>query len=621
MKNRFIALFLLLTVFLTGCGKTEVQTEKQTETADQVEAAEPAEESLYPEDQKSCVIQEDEKYIYVCGPFRIMKIDKETGESGILWENAELWEENKLYLYFQGGGLLAGDKIYFVEQSAYGETALSVIQTDGTGHEKIKMLTGRGIMLLQDGTLYVRDREEVTCYRVYADGTLSEAVNPEELENLYRFPKEYSNTRYQDNGYRTLFVAETMKKLGCAILEKGHKPVKVFPETGEAFDISQFGNTLEAFNSRYLLISSYDRGSYLVNAETLEGREFADCSGLDVITMDEDYVYTESKVTEDGKVQHVYEKISVETGERSVICKRDQSKVWKHDIMDTVVKNGYLYYVKEVDHDLYLVRRNVKDPSKEEILGEALYDSGISEVGTIEVYYENTGRTGRFRGGSEEVVELKIEIDLKWLQVDDRFPGAAKINECLAKDQRQNIAYEKGWLDDLITEAGEKESEEEINEEEDLTFHFSYISEFSEISYFDGHYISFYQSEDDYQGGAHGMLYRIGYTFDLQTGARLVLEDVIADNEEELKDIVAGYFEKAIQENPEPGYYWSDALDTVREWTDLESSFYLTEKGIRIYFAPYILAPFAAGFQEVTIPYEEFKMKIPVGNVQEGERE
>lgn len=654
MKNILIVLSFFLTVFLSGCENTEnrgaeqpatvsleetVSTEEtagseETANPEEVlsseEMAVPQEKLLYPEDQKSCVIQEDEDYIYICGTLRLVKIDKETWESEILWENTELCDDDKLYIYFQGSALLLGDKIYFVEQWAYGAKVLSVIRTDGTGHEKVAEFIGHS-MLLQDGILYVADRDSTVCYKVYEDGTLSEAINREDPEGADGFPEESTEIDYYDNGYRVLLASESIKKFGYAIysynkLEKKYKLTKVIPETGELIDMSQFGNDYEASNSRYLLISSYGEGSYLVDAETLESREFVDCSmpdsGVTVITMDEDYVYTESKISEEGQVQYVYEKISPETGERSVICKRAQGRVWEHDIMDTVVKNGYLYYVKEMDYNLYLMRRNVEDPSKEEILGEALFDSGISKVGTMETYRENTGKTGRFIGGRENVVELIIEIDLKWLQVDDRFPGAGKINECLAEDQKQNIAYEKAWLDDLVTEDEEKPKEksaveEKKNEEEDLTFYFSYTSGFSEISYFDNHYLSFYQSEDDYQGGVHGMLCRIGYTFDLQTGARLVLEDVIANNEEELKDIVTKYFEKKILANPDPGYYWSDALDTVREWTDLESDFYLTDKGIRFYFGPYALACFAAGFQEVTIPYEEFELKIPVGNVSE----
>ena len=619
MKNKLIALCFLLAVFLTGCKNTENRGAEQPVTVSPEEPAVQQEKPLYQEDQKSCVIQEDEDYIYICGTLRLVKIDKETGESEILWENTELCDDNKMYIYFQGNGLLLDDKIYFVEQWAYGEEALSVIRTDGTGHEKVAEFTGRS-MLLQDGILYVAGRNSTVCYKVYEDGTLSEAVNREEMEGAGGFPDESTKIDYYDNGYKVLLASESIKKFGYAIygynrLEEKYKLTKVIPETGELLDMSQFGNDYEASNSRYLLISSYGEGSYLVDAETLEGREFADCSmpdsGVTVITMDEDYVYTVSEVSEEGQVQYVYEKISPETGERSVICKREQSKVWQRDIMDTVVKNGYLYYVKEADYNLYLMRRNVEDPSKEEILGEALFDSGISEVGTMEVYREELNH-------KVKNLTVNMEIDLKWLKVDDRFPGADKINKYLAEDQRQNIDYEKDLLEiPMEWDEEESEAESEDAEEEEWTFYRYYTSEFSEISYFDNHYLSFCQSEDDYQGGMHGMLYRIGYTFDLQTGKRLVLEDVIANNEEELKDIVAKYFEKEILANPDPGYYWSDATDTVRELTDLESSFYLTEKGIRFYFEPYLLACWAAGFQEVTIPYEEFEMKIPVGNVSE----
>lgn len=614
MKKILIALFFFLTVFLTGCENAENRGAEQPETVSSEETVSPEEtvdsegavsseetaalqeKFLYPEDQKSCVIQEDEDYFYICGPLRLVKIDKETGESEVLWENTELCDDYKLFIYFRGSGLLIGDKIYFVEQWAEGEKALSVIRTDGTGHERVAEFTGRS-MLLQDGILYVTSRDSTVCYKVYEDGTLSEEISREESTKV----------EYYDNGYRVLPASESIKKFGYAIYgynkpEEKYKLTKVIPETGELLDMSQFGNDYEASNSRYLLISSYGKGSYLVDAETLEGREFVDCSlpnsGVTVITMDEDYVYTESKVSEEGQVQYVYEKISPETGERSVICKREESKVWQQDIMDTVVKNGYLYYVKEMDYNLYLMRRNVKDPSKEEILGEALFDSGISEVGTMEVYQEELDH-------KVKNLTVNMKIDLKWLKVDDRFPGADKINEYLAEDQRKNIDYEKELLEIPM----------EWDDEEEWTIYFYYTSEFSGISYFDDHYLSFYQSEDDYQGGAHGMLYGIGYTFDLQTGDRLMLKDVIANSEEELKDIVTRYFEEIFM--ADPGYYWSDAPDTVREWTDLESDFYLTDKGIRFYFGPYALACFAAGFQEFTVPYEEFEMKIPVGIVSE----
>lgn len=660
MRKTIIVLWLLLIMitFLSGCGGTEEQADKligaakhtedaqQTETADQAEASDKTEtaqsaetvgQPLYPEDQKSCIIQEDEDYIYVCGVHRLVKIDKATGGSVILWENKELSDDEEMYVYSGGSGLLINDKIYFVEDwtertedGPVAHSAVSVIQTDGTGYERVEpvsRLINSVSMLLQDGMLYIETAGNyVICRRVYEDGTLSEAIKQEEAEGDDSFPEGYMKTMsYYDNGYRTLFVPESIKKFGGVIQESGsvisgnYGLVKMIPETGEQLDMSQFGNNLVALNNRYFLISSYSAGSYLVDGETLEGRKIAD-DRMNVITMDEDYIYIETKSSVEDQIRRVYEKISLETGERSVIFRQKNIKIqhfseWD-DLIDTVVKNGYLYYVGEADYKLYLMRRNLEDPSKEEILGEAFYNSGIGEVGKMEVYCENISKVGRYSEGAGKV-ELVINIDLKWLQVDDRFTGAAAINEYLAEDQRQNMAYEKGWLEDLIAKEEEKEpegeaaEEEEETEEEEWTYHFRYTSEFWKISYFDEHYLSFCQSEDDYQGGAHGMLYRIGYTFDLQTGDRLMLEDVIANSEEELKDIVTKYFGEKIL--ADPAYYWDDALDTVREWTDLESSFYLSEEGIRFYFGPYALAPFAAGFPGVTIPYEEFEMKIPVG--------
>lgn len=655
MRKTIIALWLLLIMitFFSGCGSTEEQGDKQTEVAEQTEATEPAEaaeppeavdqtqaaeaaepvgQPLYPEDQKSCIIQEDESYIYVCGVHRLVKIDKATGGSVILWENKELSDDEEMYVYSGGSGLLINDKIYFVEDwtertenGPVAHSAVSVVQTDGTGYERVEpvsRLFNSITMLLQDGMLYMEtDTNYVICRKVYEDGTLSEAIKQEEMGEDNGFPKGYSKTgiKYYDNGYRTLFVPESMKKFGGVILSS---LVKVIPETGEQLDMSQFGDTLQAFNSRYFLISSYGGGSYLVDTRTLEGRKIAD-DRMNVITMDEDYIYIETKRSEEGQTWQVYEKILLETGERTVIFRQENIKVepffaW-NDLIDTVVKNGYLYYAGEEDYNLYLMRRKLDDPSKEEILGEAFYDSCIGQVGNMDVYHEHISKEGRFPE-SKTKAELEIDINLKWLQVDDRFPGAAAINEYLAEEQRQNIAYEKELLEDFITEDEEGEPKEKICEEGDYRLLNHYTSEFSKISYFDNRYLSFYQSEDDYgYGMAHGILYRIGYTFDLQTGDRLMLEDVIANSEEELKDIVTKYFGEKIL--ADPAYYWDDALDTVREWTDLESSFYLSEEGIRFYFGPYALAPFAAGFPEVTIPYEEFEMRIPVGQkqIREGE--
>lgn len=52
----------------------------------------------------------------------------------------------------------------------------------------------------------------------------------------------------------------------------------------------------------------------------------------------------------------------------------------------------------------------------------------------------------------------------------------------------------------------------------------------------------------------------------------------------------------------------------MQETVNMESEFYLTEDGIVFFYGPYELACYAAGFQEVTIPYEEFDLRIILDN-------
>ena len=269
------------------------------------------------------------------------------------------------------------------------------------------------------------------------------------------------------------------------------------------------------------------------------------------------------------------------------------------------VCDKYIYYVGEIDYKLYLMRRRLDEPSEEEVLGAAFYDSGISEVGSLISCHE--------RNCSEENADDYLTaVDFERLVVDERFPGAAEINRIFIEKQEEIIAYEKKNAVDVEQEL---QAMKEAMPDANPSLHYSYGSRISPIYYFDGSYLSFYQEDDDYCGGAHGSLYREGYTFDLQTGKRLTLQDIIGNSEEELKDIVTQYFSVYIDENANT--FREDAKSSVKEQINLGSDFYLREDGICFYFQPYALAAFAAGFPEVTIPYEEFEIKIPIDHEDE----
>ena len=600
-KTQIVVLVLLFAMIFAGCGKEKAK-------------------EAFPQEEKSCLIEEDSDYLYLCGSYQLLKLNKATGESTVLWENKKDFEGLDYRLYSDGQGFLFGDRIYFIEAYRDEELgseckALSVICTDGTGYQRLHQLDSysSGSMVLLDDELYVDAPDEEgnagwLCYQFQEDGSLSESSRPE-LEELVR--QGYSQLRYTDNGRRKLLMQESEEKFGYLVLrDENYEVVKVDPKSGEEEKLPAELLQMEAYNEGNFLCVAGNK-LYLVDSKTLQINKTIQydnsVSYIDVITTDEEYAYV-TYVTEDES-EHtqkcVFEKVSLETGDRSVIFEQEQmvgvGAEFSIYLSDIVVKNGYLYYAGAEDYQLYMMRRSLANPSEEEKLGEAFYDSGIGEVGTIQSYYERT-----YSRTMPDV--LLTETDLEWLQVDEKFAGADKINRYLEEEQNKNIEYENGnveWMEEMIEEYGE-----------DGISHSSYSSTLSEIAYFDGRYVSFCQQEYDYQGGAHGMPLWIGLTFDLETGERLSLPDVIANSEEELNSIVTEYFAEYINGNPEE--FWEDALDIVRDEICFESDFYLTEDGIKFYFHPYALSSYAAGFPEVTIPYDEFEMKI---SLQSGEKE
>lgn len=600
-KTQIVVLVLLFAMIFAGCGKEKAK-------------------EAFPQEEKSCLIEEDSDYLYLCGSYQLLKLNKATGESTVLWENKKDFEGLDYRLYSDGQGFLFGDRIYFIEAYRDEELgseckALSVICTDGTGYQRLHQLDAysSGSMVLLDDELYVDAPDEEgnagwLCYQFQEDGSLSESSRPE-LEELVR--QGYSQLSYTDNGRRKLLMPEAEEKFGYLVLrDENYEVVKVDPKSGEEAKLPAELLQMEAYNEGNFLCVAGNK-LYLVDSKTLQINKTIQydnsVSYIDVITTDEEYAYV-TYVTEDES-EHtqkcVFEKVSLETGDRSVIFEQEQmvgvGAEFSIYLSDIVVKNGYLYYAGAEDYQLYMMRRSLANPSEEEKLGEAFYDSDIGEVGTIQSYYERT-----YSRTMPDV--LLTETDLEWLQVDEKFAGADKINRYLEEEQNKNIEYENGnveWMEEMIEEYGE-----------DGISHSSYSSTLSEIAYFDGRYVSFCQQEYDYQGGAHGMPLWIGLTFDLETGERLSLPDVIANSEEKLNSIVTEYFAEYINGNPEE--FWEDALDIVRDEICFESDFYLTEDGIKFYFHPYALSYYAAGFPEVTIPYDEFEMKI---SLQSGEKE
>lgn len=503
--------------------------------------------------KKSSSFWEEDGFIYALGSRQISKINVESKEVTVLWENWKKGEEKGIDVYAQGGGILYGGRLYFFE-SEDGQAAVSVIGVDGTGYRKLKSMDSvYGYkMYLEDNTLYI-----------------------------------YLKWGFEGEGYD---IAEN----GSLGEKKRELPYMRISDESEY--------SIGGFNRKYLLTvdhfySEEEKALYLTDISREETRFLAACSqNINIIDMDEEFLYL-IQSDKEGE-EYIYKKISLEEGEEEEIFRQEEQEwmagsYWSPDtVMNLSVQNGYFYYPQEEDYRIYAMRRKLADAGKSEKIGEAYYDSGIADIGRMEKIKEAI-----YSKENEDVVIY--EGDISYLTVDKHFPGADRINSILYENEAEN-AY-------AIPPDIAEEMEKEIKEYGGC-ISWSYESKPSRIYYFDGRYFSFYQDYYIFTGGAHGMPYRTGYTFDLQTGEELFLDDIISNSEEELKEIVTEYFTDYMAGMP--GGFWEDAPEYVAENTDFESLFYLTEEGIVFYFGPYELACYAAGFQQVTIPYSEFEMKI-----------
>jgi hypothetical protein len=103
-------------------------------------------------------------------------------------------------------------------------------------------------------------------------------------------------------------------------------------------------------------------------------------------------------------------------------------------------------------------------------------------------------------------------------------------------------------------------------------------------------------------GAAHGMPVMNHVHIDARTGEFYELEDLFLDDsgyEDILSEIVGEQIADMTAQDPD--IYWTDSYDGIRR----DQQFYITDEGLNLYFQPYEIAPYAAGFPTFMVTFEE----------------
>jgi len=132
-----------------------------------------------------------------------------------------------------------------------------------------------------------------------------------------------------------------------------------------------------------------------------------------------------------------------------------------------------------------------------------------------------------------------------------------------------------------------------------------------DYSYTGDFFVAFYRKQllvlelvgDHYAfGAAHGMPTRVHAHVDLETGQFYSLQDLFLPDSgyvQVLSEIVG----RQLKQNPAFSYVFPDAYTGIRP----DQPFYVKADALYLYFAPYDIAPYAAGFPTFRIPYREIR--------------
>jgi hypothetical protein len=121
-----------------------------------------------------------------------------------------------------------------------------------------------------------------------------------------------------------------------------------------------------------------------------------------------------------------------------------------------------------------------------------------------------------------------------------------------------------------------------------------------ENKYNDNYIISNLVTSFSYFGGAHPSTLYSSYTYHLLTGKKLpatyFLTEKISEKDE--KQYVAKVFYEAYKKAPDN--YYPDAEQILKEGK-FDYGYYLTEDSVVFYMNPYVIAPYVAGLQEISV--------------------
>ncbi len=299
--------------------------------------------------------------------------------------------------------------------------------------------------------------------------------------------------------------------------------------------------------------------------------------------------------------------------------------VWQYDVAST--KSVKLYEkttipgAAEVTPGTYLFRVIGDKMFFVDVVGDKLEWIRVTlDQGTVR--FENTGmlvgEKNAFRYGTIIYDTFEEKCPYCGIDLEKYYGEAFQLDPSYSKMADQINKVLKEDLDSTIKNY--KENRRELTDEyceEHLEMPYVYCEtnedEVNNVRIFGDRYLAVDYNSYWYGGGAHGMPFMGQYLFDLTTGDQLTLKDFYTGSERDFKNLVANktredFLSYGDDEYGTP-YFATDArslFNEAYENASIENSHVeFSEEGIYVIYNPYEMGPFASGFIEIFISYEE----------------
>lgn len=137
-------------------------------------------------------------------------------------------------------------------------------------------------------------------------------------------------------------------------------------------------------------------------------------------------------------------------------------------------------------------------------------------------------------------------------------------------------------------------------------FEYEFLSGFT-VTYDADCFVSLYTDQYLYTGGAHGTTQRTSETWDFSSGKRLSLSDFYPNSPSYQERILKNLQRQVSEREKRAPYTYFDDYASLLRSTFNPESFYMTPKGIVIYYQQYDIAPYSTGLPEFLLPFRKRK--------------